>query len=153
MTINTSGSPLTPFNSNSAPSGGSTWTPTSLAINGVNLAAATSDGTAIFNHVITTNSNDGGFDLTLSGNTATGRVIVYHQLAHVKATSTINVTFSSGCCLPTSGLITTQFDTSDARALAKYNGATENLSFTGCGTATYTGPEGKTGNVTLSHCI
>jgi hypothetical protein len=154
VTVNTTGSDLTPFQTGAtAPSGGTTWTPSSLAINGVDLIAASSGGTELFDHIITTNSADGGTTLSISSGNVTGTVIVYHQLARVKATSVVNVTFSSGCCLPTSGTITTTFDTSDSRALAKFSGATETLTITGCGTANYTGPEGYSGAVALNHCI
>lgn len=153
VTINTSGSSLTPFNGDTAPSGGSTWTSSSLAIGGVNFVAKNSSGTTLFNHVVTTSSSDGGSTLTISGTSVTGTAITYHQLARVKATSTINVTLSSDCCLPTGGTITTSFNASDAKATQKYNGVTETLSFTGCGTATYTGPEGYSGTVSLNHCL
>jgi hypothetical protein len=154
VTVNTSGSGLTPFNSDPAPSGGTTWTSSSLAINGVEFAAVNKAGTTLFNHVITTASGDGGTTLSISNGAVTGTVITYHQLAHVKATSIINVTMSSGCCQPTGGTISTTFNTGDSRALAKYNGVTETLTFNGtCGQATYTGPEGYSGTVTLAHCL
>jgi hypothetical protein len=33
------------------------------------------------------------------------------------------------------------------------NGTTETLTFTGCGTATYSGIDGTSGPVTLGHCF
>jgi hypothetical protein len=124
-----------------------------LAINGIALKASTASGVTLYRHVLTTSAADGGTALTLSGGNVSGTVITYHQLAKVKATSVINVGMSAGCCTPTSGTVTTTFNTSASGALAKYSGATETLTFTGCGTATYTGPEGYTGNVSLTHCL
>lgn len=158
MTIDTTGANLTPFNGDAAPSGGSTVTISSgsitgIAINGVALKGSSASGLTLFRHVVTTSNSDGGTALTLSGGNLTGTVITYHQIAKVKATSVVNVGMSTGCCTPTSGTVTTTFNTSASGALAKYNGATETLTFTGCGTATYTGPEGYTGNVSLTHCL
>lgn len=158
ISIDTSGANLTPFNGDAAPSGGSTATITSgsvtgLAINGVALKGSTSSGLTLFRHVVTTSNSDGGTALSLSGGSLTGTVITYHQLAKVKATSVVNVGMSAGCCTPTSGTITTTFNTSASGALVKYNGVTETLTFTSCGTAVYSGPEGYTGNVSLTHCL
>jgi hypothetical protein len=163
VTINTTGSGMTPFTASgaSAVSGGTTATlsgssVTGVAINGVNFVAASSSGSTLFNHLLTTSSADGGVALTKSGSQWSGTVVTFHQLVKVIATSTLtNLTFSSGCCLPTGGSISTSFNTTYASStfISKYNGQTETLTFTGCGTATYSGPESTATSVTLNHCL
>jgi hypothetical protein len=125
-----------------------------ITINGVNLIAGTSAGVAKFNHSLT--SSLVGLSGTNLTNGAT--VTVYHNLLKIKATATLNnVAFSSGCCTPTSGSISTAFTAvsgvTPTVAGSLFVGNSETLTFTGCGTATYTGPEGYSGNVTLAHCI
>ena len=84
--------------------------------------------------------------------TLSGSVNVYHNLVHVIGTTTLtDLQFSSGCCTPTGGTITTTFQT--GALLSKFNGATETLTITGCGAANYTGPEGYSGSVALDHCF
>jgi hypothetical protein len=158
VTINSTGSStaLTPFSGSGGSaltSGGSTATFTSgtmtgVAINGVNFV------TSGYNHLLTTT---GGSALSYNSSTSTwtGTIILYHQLAKVVATSVVDVTMSSGCCLPTGGTIKTTFSVASSSSnYSKYNGQTETLSFTGCGTASYTGPESYSGSsVTLSHCL
>jgi hypothetical protein len=146
-TITMKSSGITAFNGTTA-SGGTTFTPSSLTINGVELTGKSSGGTETFDHVITSTA------LTLSGTTLTGTVTVYHDLAKVIGTSQVNVGFSSGCCTPTSGTITTAFQAYGVfAARSGFSGASETLTFTGCGAATYTGPEGYSGSVTLANCI
>jgi hypothetical protein len=124
-------------------SGGSV---TSVAINGVKLVGTHSGGTAAFDHTITGS-------VTNNGGSYSGTVTTYHNLIHITATSTVSaLTFSSGCCTPTGGTISTSFSGGGAIKTG-YVGVTETLQFTGCGTATYTGPEGYSGSVTLSNCI
>jgi hypothetical protein len=146
VTIDTSG--LSTFNGASVSGGGTTFTPSSINIGGVQLVG-TYDSIPIFNHTITTSS-----PLTLSNGTVTGQVTVYHNLAKVIGTSTVSVGLSAGCCVPTSGTIKTVFQAYGAfGARSGFNGATETLTFTGCGTATYPGPECYSGSVTLANCI
>jgi hypothetical protein len=119
---------------------------TSVAIGGVKLVGTKSSGTEAFDHTITGT-------VTNSGGSYSGQVTTYHNLMHVTATSTFNaVTFSSGCCTPTGGSISTTFSGGGALR-AGFVGITETLTFTGCGTANYQGPEGYSGAVTLANCI
>lgn len=133
-------------------------TRTQIAIPGVNLIATTAAGTALFNHSIST-SLSGGSPITLSGATVTGgTVITLHNLLKIQASSTFsNVTFSAGCCMPTSGTITTAFSAvsgvTPTRLGATFIGSSETLTFEGCGIATYSGPDGTVGSVTLGTCI
>jgi hypothetical protein len=93
--------------------------------------------------------------LGATSRTVTGNVTVYHNILRVKGNSVFNaVTYSDVCCVPTGGSITTTFTaTSQSGATGKaYDGKTETISFTGCGTATITGTDGKSTNVTLDHC-
>ena len=125
---------------------------TQIAIAGLNLNSTR------FRHTVTTNA--GGSPLVISnGNTITsGTVITFHNLAHLKASSSFtNVAFKAGCCTPTSGTITTTFSTisgvTPSTLGAKMNGTTETLVFTGCGTANYEGLDGTNGLVSLGHCF
>jgi hypothetical protein len=138
----------TSFNGTSV-SGGMTLTPSSLSINGVELTAATSGGSPLFDHTITSSA------LTYSGGVVNGTVTIYHNYAKVIGTAVISsLGFTSGCCTPTSGSIKTTFQAYGVfAAKSGFNGASETLNFTGCGAATYTGPEGYSGNVTLSNCF
>jgi hypothetical protein len=150
VTINsTESGGLYTFNSASVAGGGTTYTSSSLNILGVNLVGKDSSGLTTFNHTIATST-----PLTISSGAVTGTVTTYHNLAKVIATSKLALTFTSGCCTPTGGTIVTTF-VADGRFAAKsgFNGATETLTFTGCGAATYTGPEGYTGAVTLANCF
>ena len=132
-----------------------TWSggvPTSFKINGINLVAATSSGTRLWKHSITSST------LTVTGgNTipAGSSLTFWHDYAQVKATSVVTtaLVFNSSSCTPVSGTITTTYSTGAASGYSKYNGAVETLTFTGAGTATYSGPEGANGNVTLAHCF
>jgi hypothetical protein len=154
VTINTSN--LTVYNSNSALSGGGTTLDSSagtITINGVQMIGVNS-GKTIYNHVITSSALTRA--VTGLGTVVNGTVTTYHNLARVTGTATVtNLTFVSGCCTPTSGTISTVFETTNGYAalLSGFNGATETLNFTGCGTATYTGPEGLSGTVALANCI
>jgi hypothetical protein len=149
-----------------APSGGavvtfnsSTGTRTQIAFPGINLIAASATGTAKFNHSITTTGSSATPITLSSGSVTGGTVLVFHNLVQVMGTTTFSsVSFSSGCCTPTSGTITTAFSavsgvTPTAIGSASFVGKSETLTFTGCGTATYTGPESYSGNVTLGHCF
>jgi hypothetical protein len=91
-----------------------------------------------------------------SNRMVSGQVVVYHNLVKVKATSTFsNVVYTDVCCLPTDGSISTAFAaTSQSGATGQaLDGKSETLTFTGCGTATLTQINGKTIDVTLSHCL
>jgi hypothetical protein len=125
-----------------------------ITINGLNIWSP------VFHHSLTTNAGVGGSPIVISGgNTITsGAVITFHNLARVKASSSFaNVGFSTGCCTPTSGTITTSFSTINGvtpTALGtRLAGTSESLTFTGCGTATYSGIDGTAGAVTLGHCF
>jgi hypothetical protein len=89
-----------------------------------------------------------------------GEVTVYHNLLKVIGTATFNaVIHSDTCCFPTGGSITTKFAAGSnlseppTKAGLAYVGATESLSFTGCGTATYTAIDQTVTNVTLARCF
>jgi hypothetical protein len=119
-------------------------TRTSIAINNFTVSSSK------FDHIISTSS-----PLTISAGVVSGTVTTNHVLAQATGTSTFNnVTLSDSCCTPVSGSITTAFTAYGSNALSqKFNGKSETLTFTGCGTATYTGPEAYSGNVTLGHCF
>jgi hypothetical protein len=163
VTVDTSGTDSGYAFSGSAPSGGivvtfSGGSRTDIALSGVNLIAQSAIGVPRFNHSITT-SGTGGSAITLGSGTVTGgTVLVYHNLMKVLGTTTFkNLTFGSGCCLPTGGTITTSFSavsgTNPTVLGSLFVGKSETLTITGCGTGTYTGPESYTGNVTLPHCF
>jgi len=111
--------------------------------------------TGLFNYSIngslTVNETSGATSRTVGG-----VITVYHNTAEVKGTSTFNtVTYQNSCCFPTSGSISTSFastTTSNATGIS-LNGKIETLSFTGCGTATFTSMTGATSTVTLDHCL
>jgi len=131
---------------------------TGLSIAGIDLVAA-HGGLPLFSHTLTT-SPVGGSSTPLvftNGNTiSSGTVVTFHNLAKVEGASTFNnVQFSPTCCHPVSGSITTVFSAINGVTplLPRFVGATETLNYTGCGTATYSGPEGYSGNVTLGHCF
>ncbi len=112
----------------------------------------------------------GVFDHSVSGNlaitegngassrTISGQVTVYHNRARVVGTSTFsNVVHEDVCCLPVSGTITTTFaagsNVSPTALGSLLVGKTESLTFTGCGTATYTSSSGVASDVTLHRCF
>jgi hypothetical protein len=128
----------------------------SLTLEGVNLIAS-----GKFNHTLTTAPvGSSSTPLVISGGSVinSGSVTTFHNLAKVVATTTFNnVGFSTGCCTPTSGTLSTTFatevGTTPSALGAKLVGTTETLSFTGCGTGTYSGIDGTPGPVTLGHCF
>ena len=90
----------------------------------------------------------------------TGQVTVYHNLLQIVGTAVLtNVVHEDGCCLPTSGSITTTFAagangaTPPTAAGELMVGKSETLTFTGCRTATLQSYNGTTQNVTLSRCF
>lgn len=89
--------------------------------------------------------------------TISGSVTVYHNLIQVVGTSTFtNVVHENTCCFPTSGTITTAFAAGNTAPTGIGNlvvGKSESLTFTGCGTATYTAYDGTTSTVTLNRCF
>ena len=122
---------------------------TGITIGGINIASA-----GKFNHSITTiGSSPVNFnEMTF---TASGTVIAYNNLAQVKGTSTVNVAFQPGCCLPVSGTISTTFSAVNgfAPAIAGYAGETETLTLNGCGTGTLVAVDGSTNTVSLTQCF
>lgn len=96
--------------------------------------------------------------LNATSRTVSGTVTTYHNLLRVVAVSTFQaVEHDDTCCLPLSGTISTTFSAGQnvqPRALGEsLVGKSESLTFNGCGTAVYTGPDGSTKNVTLNHCF
>jgi hypothetical protein len=90
--------------------------------------------------------------------TVNGSVTVYHNLLRVIGTSQFNnVTHDDVCCLPVGGSIVTTFAAGSqvlpTRAGERYVGASETLTFTGCGTATLTAVDGSVASVTLNRCF
>jgi hypothetical protein len=89
----------------------------------------------------------------------TGNLKVYHNLLKIIGTSTFNnVTHSDTCCLPVSGSIHTTFAAGSvsptlAGAAIIASGATETLTFTGCGTGTLAATDGTTVSVALNNCL
>jgi hypothetical protein len=163
VTIDTSGiDPGYAFTTPSSPPAGgavvsfTNGTRTELQIPGVNLTATSAVGTSLYNHSLTTT---GGTPITMSNGVITaGSVLVYHNLLQVLGTTTFNgVTFSSGCCTPTAGTVTTIFSavsgTTPTAAGALFVGRSETLTFTSCGNATYTGPGGSPLSVALNQCF
>lgn len=104
----------------------------------------------IWDHTVSTGA--GGVTVTGSG---TGRVVngtvtVEHNILKFTSTTTFtNVAYTEpGCCFPTSGSVTTTFDS------GSNVGKTESLSFSVlCGEATLTNANGSTEALTLEHCL
>jgi hypothetical protein len=130
---------------------------TQIAVNGINYTGVSPSGKTIFSHSMTTSPVGGSSTpLTISNGVVNGTVTTFHNLVKIVATSTLsNVAFTAGCCQPTSGTITTTFAAISGVTPVKtgFVGSTETLTFTGCGTGTYSGPEGYSGAVTLAHCL
>jgi hypothetical protein len=163
VTIDTAGTDAGVPSGVTAPSGGvvvhfASGTRNQIDIDGVNLIGASSAGVAKFNHSISTTVT-GGANIVLNGASVTsGTVITYHNLLKIQASSAVTgLGFSAGCCTPTSGTITTSFSAisgvTPTLIGSAFVGKTETLQFTSCGKATYTGPEGYSGAVTLGHCF
>lgn len=113
--------------------------------------------TGVFDHSVagslTISEASGASSRTLSGS-----VTVYHNRLRVVGTSTFSsVIHQNVCCLPTSGTITTSFAAgSNVSPTTLGNllvGKSESLTFTGCGTATYTDVNGNQSSVTLHRCF
>jgi hypothetical protein len=98
--------------------------------------------------------------ITISSGTASGAAIVYDNVNGIIGVSTLNsLVYQAGCCFPVSGSISTQFHQSwnpahPATATGlMYDGKTETLSFSGCGSATYTDPFTSTAtSLSFTHC-
>lgn len=113
--------------------------------------------TGVFDHTV-----KGSLSIT-EGNGASSRAIngsvtVYHNRVRVVGTSNFsNVVHEDICCLPVSGTITTTFaagaNVSPTNLGSLLVGKSESLTFTGCGTATYTSASGAVSNVTLNRCF
>ena len=131
-------------------SGGTTWTASNLTINGVELVTDAYDHT-LQSSTLTRSVSGAGSSQTV---TYSGTVTLYHNKVKITATSQLTgLTLTPGsCCMPTGGTITTTFSGTSLLG-SKYDGATETLQFTGCGTATYSGPEGYSGTVSVTNCI
>jgi hypothetical protein len=113
--------------------------------------------TGVFDHTVT-----GNLSITegnaASSRTISGQVTVYHNRMRVVGTSTFsNVVHENVCCLPVSGTITTAFaagvNVSPTALGSLLVGKTESLTFTGCGTASYTSASGAVSNVKLHRCF
>jgi hypothetical protein len=123
---------------------------TQLAIPGMRVHAS-SGSSQLFDDTVVTK----GSPLTISDNgttqTVTGSLTVYHNLVYATGTSTLqNVTFTQGCCTPTSGSIETTFTSTQT---ARYNGQTETLTFQGCGQALITHVDTSMETVSLPNCF
>ena len=125
-----------------------------LVINGSHLSGTVtpSGGSArkVWDHTVSTGA--GGLTVTGSGvsRVVSGSVTVQHNLAKFTTTTVFNdVGYGQlGCCFPTSGSVTTSFD-SGADA-----GKTETLAFSNvCGEATLTDAAGASSSLTLEHCL
>jgi hypothetical protein len=124
-----------------------------LVIGGSHLTGnVTIDGkqTTIWDHTVST----GAAGLTVTGVAASrvvnGTVTVQHNLARYTATATFeSVGYGEpGCCFPTSGSVSTVFDSGSDK------GKTETLRFTAlCGEATLTNADGSSEDITLQHCL
>jgi len=113
---------------------------------------------ASFDHSVSGNLTISEASATAATRTITGTMTVYHNLLRVVGTSTFNsVVHSMNCCQPTGGSVTTTFAagtnvTPRPLGLAMV-GKTETLTFTGCGTATFTDTAGTTSTVSVNHCF
>jgi hypothetical protein len=104
----------------------------------------------IWDHTVSTGA--GGLQVSGAGENrvVSGSVTVQHNLLRYTATASFNsVGYGEiGCCFPTTGSVTTTFD-SGANA-----GKSESLSFSSvCGEATLTTINGKSIPITLQHCL
>ena len=127
---------------------GTTFSPPTLTINGIKLTGTRNGGT-LFNQTIVSTT------LTLVGRNLTGQVISFDNQNQVTANSIVNINFAPGCCTPTSGTINTTFSTVSGYlpGTGFSNGTTESLSFNGCGSATYSGPQPYSGTVAIANCF
>jgi len=89
--------------------------------------------------------------------TVSGTSTIYHNKAKTKGTTTFsNVVYSKTCCQPISGTVSTAFSSTAHTGAegAVFNGKSESLTFTGCGTAQFTDAITKTPQVViLDHCF
>jgi hypothetical protein len=93
---------------------------------------------------------------TASGATVSGNMNVYDNNQKVTGITTFfTVGYTSSCCQPTSGTISTAFAAgTNGSTGSAYNGQTEALVFSGsCGVATYVGVDGTTKTVNLVQCL
>lgn len=88
--------------------------------------------------------------------TASGTITTYYNLLKVKGTTTFtSVRYEDTCCLPVSGTVSTVLAStsqSEAAGIA-LNGATESLTFAGCGLASLTNTAGTVSTVAVSGCF
>jgi hypothetical protein len=124
-----------------------------LVVNGSRLSGTvTIDGksTTIWDHTVSTGSQ--GIVVTASGvgRVVTGSVTVQHNLLKYTATATFeSVTYAEpGCCFPTSGTVSTTFNSGSNAS------KTETLTFSPmCGDATLKTASGSTVALALEHCL
>ena len=112
-----------------------------VSILGVNRILMLGSAT-LYNHTVNTPTP---FTITGVGaakQISAGQIQLQHNLAHFMATTTISQTlgFSAGCCLPTSGSMTTAFSNGKSGA--------ETITFGSCGSATV-----GTSPVSLNYCM
>lgn len=129
-------------------SGGSTITVSAfpartIVINGIHLTATviSQKGKTItlWDHTISS-----GTITVTAGLGVTGTVTLQHNLAKYTATSTLNLTYTTGCVHPTSGTITT--------TLSGSKRGTETLTFSSnCGQATLTNTSNSQSTVNIAH--
>lgn len=106
----------------------------------------------IWDHTVSTGS--GGVTVSRSGGsmTATGTVVVQHNLAKFTSTTSFDhVEYGdANCCFPTGGSVSTTFASGPSK------GKTETLEFSSvaaCGAAKLTRPDGTSAKLTLRHCL
>jgi hypothetical protein len=125
-----------------------------LAIDGSHLTGTVTPSgqasTKIWDHTVSTAGAPMTF--TASGTTRlfSGTVTVQHNLARYTATATFNSVGygQAGCCYPTTGNVTTAFQS------GPFQGDTETLAFSSvCGEATLTTTAGNSVPLTLQHCL
>lgn len=125
-----------------------------LVIDGSHLTGAVTPSgqaaTKIWDHTVSTAG--GPLTFTASGTTRllSGAVTVQHNLAKFTATATFNSVGygEAGCCFPTTGSVTTTFQSGPSK------GETETLAFSAiCGEVTFTNTSGVSSPLTLQHCL
>jgi hypothetical protein len=108
----------------------------------------TKNGKALYDHTIATTSGNPVVVTGLGNNRviSSGQVVVYHNLARITTTTTINgpLHHELGCAYPIDGSVTTTISG------GPNNGKTETVTFTSiCGIATVTNPNGTKSTVAL----
>jgi hypothetical protein len=117
------------------------------------IAAVSKSNIALFDQTII-----GTVDLRESGNNKTitsGSIVMYHNILQIIGTSTFtNLVYNDQCCLPISGVLSTQFSLGSNVNTTEPGGAlvgkTESLNFTSCGLATFTDSFGEASEIEVS---